>query len=522
MSGDAETKRGVSAARLGRLTEPSFEGRTQMATTAPIVDRPRLFPPVEMLDDVALASRAGGGDERAFEEIYRRYQAPLYRYCASILGDRQEAEEVLQSAMFKAYKTLRESGRQLHLRAWLYRVAHNQCLDSLRRRRRAQQLSGLEEEGGLGVDEQVVLNEDLRQLRRDIAALDPEQRAALVLREMSGLSHVEIAQTLQATPAVAKQLIHDARRNLVAFESGRSAACEKIQRALSDCDGRVLRGGAITAHLRACRDCADFRAATRERGKRLRVLFPPLAPAAAQGIYATVVGAEGATVGGTLVTGGLAGGGLAGGFAVKLALIGAAAIVGTAAVGLPLGLADRIGHSDRPTAPTARFQGATPSPAASDGATLLPRIAGPPARVVVPGRGLGMAPPGTEPRAERAGRDRSVDATPELQSGTAVAVAGGPVEVTASADAVQGVTAASAETAGASARLRASAPEGSASMGAGAGAASAAVGAHGSSASGGASVSMSQAAGSVSVAGASADASTQIPVGPVEGSRVLP
>ena len=493
-----------------------------MATTAPIVDRPKLFPPVEMLDDVALASRAGDGDERAFEEIYRRYHSPLYRYCASIVGDRQEAEEALQSAMFKAYQALRERGRQLHLRAWLYRVAHNQCLDSLRRRRPAQQLSGLEEEGGLGVDEQVVLSEDLRQLRRDLAALDHEQRAALVLREMSGLSHVEIAETLHTTPAVAKQLIHDARRNLAAFESGRSLACDAVQRAISDRDGRVLRGSAITGHLRACAGCADFRAATRARGKRLQALFPPLAPAAAQGIYASVVGAEGAAVGGTLVTGGVAGGGLAGGLAAKLAIIGAVAIAGTAAVGLPLGSADDISDPDRRAAPTTRPAGATPSPAASGGGTVAQRSVTVPPRATAPDRRSGVAPHAAGSRAEPAGRDRSVDATPGLPSGTRLAVSGGPLEASASADPIQGGAAASAAAAGASARLRANAPRGSASVGASAGAASAAVGGDGLS-SGGASISIPPAAGSVSVTGASAEASIRTPpVDPVTGPGVLP
>src|SRR5205814_6094243 len=98
--------------------------------------------------DVALARRVGDGDERAFEELYRRYSNPIYRYCLSMLGSPEEAEEALQSAMFSAYRSLHGNGREVHVRAWLYRIAHNQCLDRLRRQRPSDVLTGLEEERG--------------------------------------------------------------------------------------------------------------------------------------------------------------------------------------------------------------------------------------------------------------------------------------------------------------------------------------------------------------------------------------
>ena len=261
-----------------------------MATTAAVAAGPTSFLPVGALDDDALARRINAGDDRAFEELYNRYHPRLYRYCASVLGDPQEAEEALQSSMFSAYRALRAHDRELNLRPWLYRIAHNQCLDIMRRRRETDELSGLEEERGLNVSEQVDLREDVRQLRRDLAALAPEQRAALVLREMGGLSHEEIARTLEATPAAAKQLIHDARRSLTAFESGRSLQCADVQRRLSDQDGRVLRGGAIKSHLRSCPDCGLFRETMRTRSVPMRALVPPLSPVAAQGILASVLG----------------------------------------------------------------------------------------------------------------------------------------------------------------------------------------------------------------------------------------
>ena len=225
--------------------------------------------------DESLARRVGDGDDAAFEELYRRYADRLFRYCASILGSREEAEEAVQSVLFSAYRALREPGREVRqVRAWLYRIAHNRALDMLRRRRDAEQLTGLEESVADRPEEAAAVREDLSQLRRDLAALEPLHRSALVLRELGGLSHVEIGVALEATPSGAKQLIHEAREALYVFERGRGLACAEVRGRISDLDGRVLRGRAIRSHLRHCADCESFRAAIAARRRRLPLLYP--------------------------------------------------------------------------------------------------------------------------------------------------------------------------------------------------------------------------------------------------------
>ena len=106
-----------------------------MATTAPAAVAAQCFSPIALLGDEALALRVRAGDEGAFEELYRRHHPGLYRYCASVLGDPHEAEEALQWTMLGAYRALRRrGGEKLHVRPWLYRIAHNQCMDVIRRR----------------------------------------------------------------------------------------------------------------------------------------------------------------------------------------------------------------------------------------------------------------------------------------------------------------------------------------------------------------------------------------------------
>src|SRR5581483_12120625 len=74
------------------------------------------------------------GHDEAFSVIHDRYRARLFAYTRQMLsGSRQDAEDALQDVFVRAYGGLRATNRKLALRAWLYRVAHNRCIDELRR-----------------------------------------------------------------------------------------------------------------------------------------------------------------------------------------------------------------------------------------------------------------------------------------------------------------------------------------------------------------------------------------------------
>ena len=88
-----------------------------------------------LLSDERLARRAVGGDERAFAAIFRRYHQPLYRYCLAIVGDPEDAQDALQNTMIKVLRALPGEEREIELKPWLYRIAHNESIDLLRRRR---------------------------------------------------------------------------------------------------------------------------------------------------------------------------------------------------------------------------------------------------------------------------------------------------------------------------------------------------------------------------------------------------
>ena len=196
------------------------------AATQMIPVRPaRRLVPLALLPDDALAERVAREGEPPFEVLYRRHRDRLYAYCAAILRQPEDAEEALQSAMLGAYRSLRAApSRDLALRPWLHRIAHNQCIDILRRRPgdAPEPLTGLEASREPGPAERIETAEALVLLRQDLHRLPDEQRAALVLRELSGLSHEEIAGVLGDEPARVKQLIHTARRGLGRMAEGRA------------------------------------------------------------------------------------------------------------------------------------------------------------------------------------------------------------------------------------------------------------------------------------------------------------
>jgi RNA polymerase sigma factor (sigma-70 family) len=260
--------------------------------------------------------------------MYERHHQALYRYCLSILRDDEEARDALQSTMAKALAALRDEERDFEIRPWLFRIAHNEAISRLRQRREAVDLDAI---GTLGSDSLAQAVEDrarLEQLRCDLRDLPERQRAALVLRELSGLSHEEIAVVLHSSARAVKQTIFEARTALHECAEGRAMLCADVQRALSDGDGRVLRGRRLRAHVRSCRACRDFRTALAQRPADLALLAPALPSAAGAALLGQVltghmVGAASTAGGG--VAAGAAGGGVAATVTTKVAIVAVAA-----------------------------------------------------------------------------------------------------------------------------------------------------------------------------------------------------
>src|SRR5436190_1585614 len=129
----------------------------------------------------------------------------------------------------------------------------------------------------------------LTALAGDLRALPELQRSALLMRELTGLSHKEIAAALEISPQSVKQAIFHARRALGELERGRSLACEDVRRVISHGDGRTFRRRAVRAHLRSCDACAAFAAAIPARRGELQALALPLPASLAAGLLSGVL-----------------------------------------------------------------------------------------------------------------------------------------------------------------------------------------------------------------------------------------
>lgn len=309
------------------------------------------------MSDELLARQAARGGERAFTAIYERYHQPLYRYCRSIVREDADAQDALQSTFTKALQALRGNRRNAPLRPWLYRIAHNEAISVIRRRQRdhppgSESLGSDVYETGLPVaspEESLALKERWRTLVADLAELPERQRGALLLRELSGLPHEEIALALGTTASAAKQSIFEARQALAEFAEGREMECDEVRRRISDGDGRVLRGRRVRGHLRGCPGCTAFATEIRDRQTELRAATPILAPVAAGALLSRTLGAAGshAAAGSAVASSGAVGSGLAskvlGGTLAWKAAAGVAVIATTAAVGVTA-----IDHSSGP------------------------------------------------------------------------------------------------------------------------------------------------------------------------------
>ena len=188
----------------------------------------------------SVLARAQAGDSDAFDELTNRYRRELHMHCYRILGSFQDAEDLLQETLLSAWQALdRFDGRSL--RAWLYRIATNRCLNYLRDSSRRPKVttattSGSPFAGAANSDEPwwlepypdalidaVELGPEARYDARESIALSfvaglqhlpTQQRAALVLRDVLGFSAAEVAEMLDSTPASVNSALQRARAGL--------------------------------------------------------------------------------------------------------------------------------------------------------------------------------------------------------------------------------------------------------------------------------------------------------------------
>jgi RNA polymerase sigma-70 factor (ECF subfamily) len=174
-------------------------------------------------NDEELVRAAQAGDNRAFDELVRRYQEKVYRLSYKILRHEDDAAEALQDAFLSAYRGLKNFKVESTFSTWLYRIATNASLMKYRKRR--SNLVSLEQSQSQNPDaeplqipdwtqqppEQLLTSETREVMEEGIQRLPEELRLVFVLRDIEGNSNAEVAEILDLSVAAVKSRLHRAR-----------------------------------------------------------------------------------------------------------------------------------------------------------------------------------------------------------------------------------------------------------------------------------------------------------------------
>lgn len=212
-------------------------------------------------DDVSLLVAYRGGDTAAFERLYTRHATSIRLLCLRHLHSEASADDVVQETFLRLVRGAERIERGFNVRAWLHRVAANLCIDLLRAQRRC---PGTEEDGNAmrylpaqQRSEQPEAAFEMTWMRETVmrvaAAMPPRQRAALVLRELEGLTYNAIAEVLELSPGAVETLLFRARRRFR----------EEYLRRATECDGPAARRGATVELV----GTAERRGPGRRRGR---------------------------------------------------------------------------------------------------------------------------------------------------------------------------------------------------------------------------------------------------------------
>ena len=185
------------------------------------------------LSDQEVAQQAVAGDERAFRELVRRYERPIFSLIYRMVRSRELAEDLAQETFVKAFNAIASYRPEYKFSSWIFKIANNAAIDHLRRK----ELDTLSLEGApnaatadqieattlqVGDRSETPLDElqsrELgRHLETAIDKLRPEYRSCILLRHVEGRAYDEIAETLDLPLGTVKTYIHRARNELREF-----------------------------------------------------------------------------------------------------------------------------------------------------------------------------------------------------------------------------------------------------------------------------------------------------------------
>lgn len=151
------------------------------------------------LTDRELLARTAKGDTTAYGCLYDRYVDPIYRYIYFRLNNREESEDLVETAFLKTFEVIRQDpGKIDQIKPWLYRTAHNLVIDHYRTRKNHLPMDAVaNKRDGKELPEMDVINgEEQSNLKRALEMLSPEQQQIVIFRFIHGLTHDETSEIM--------------------------------------------------------------------------------------------------------------------------------------------------------------------------------------------------------------------------------------------------------------------------------------------------------------------------------------
>ena len=224
------------------------------------------------MTDAELIARVKAGDEKAMDQLLARHEQKIYRFGLRMCGNEDDARDVLQETLLSAFKNLGTFRGDAQLSTWLYQVARSFCIKQRRRHEgepaRLESMEGAEVKAittdSSALDAKAHAREVGQVIQAAMNTLQDEQREALVLRDVEGLSAEEAADVVGIEVGALKSRLHRARMQLklslaaVLDDENTDLGCPELQAELSAYAASEIDQAAcarIEAHLEKCPRC---------------------------------------------------------------------------------------------------------------------------------------------------------------------------------------------------------------------------------------------------------------------------
>jgi RNA polymerase sigma factor (sigma-70 family) len=221
-------------------------------------------PLLRLQSDDRLVALTRRGNQAAFEVLVARYQSKLLSFCRHMLGNREDAEDVLQEVFAAAYTAMLADNREIMVKPWLYRICRNRSLNHMRKAKPigVDSMDIHVSSHGLTTADQANRRAEFRDLMDDIALLPETQRTALMLREMDGMPYEDIAVAMETTVPSVKSLLVRARVALAEMSEARGLTCDEVRIELGEVAEGLTRRltPPVKRHLKSCDRCKEFKA----------------------------------------------------------------------------------------------------------------------------------------------------------------------------------------------------------------------------------------------------------------------